>query len=117
MKFLKNFKNTFVFDLLQEYALAAIVISGVGFLGLGAYVIFAPVAEQARRSVFENTKSYNDGMTQELQRYYLEYSKADGQGKATIAEVVRHQYASYPVGRLPNHLQSFVNSILSPNSF
>lgn len=92
-------------------------IFGISYYGLAHYGFFAPRMENVRRNVFENTRSYNDGMIQELQKYYLDYQKADNNGKETIRLVIQHQYASYPTERLPAHLQSFVSSILNPTTF
>jgi hypothetical protein len=101
---------------------STVIISGVAIFGVGYYALtyygfFAPRMENVRRNVFENTRSYNDGMIQELQKYYLEYQKADNNGKESIRLVIQHQYAGYPIERLPAHLQAFVNPILNPTTF
>ena len=92
-------------------------IFGLNYYGLFSYSFFAPRYENVRRKTFENTKSYNQGMQQELQKYYIEYSKSDENGKQAIASVIRHQYADYDMTRLPSHLQSFVQSIMNPTEF
>lgn len=96
----------------------AAIVAVAGF-GTAAYVLgmqgfFAPKFENVRRQTFENSQSYNDGMVQQLSSYYLEYQKADAEQKKAILSVVAHQYANYPVDRLPGHLRSFVSSALNP---
>ena len=90
---------------------------GIGLYQLNMYGYFAPRYEEVRRKTFENTKSYNQGMQQELQSYFLEYQKSDEDGKQAIAAVISHQYADYPTQRLPLHLRNFVESILNPTTF
>lgn len=95
---------------------AAVTVGTVAAIALSLflYKTFAPQFENARRNVFENTQSYNDGMKQQLQQYYLEYQKADKDEKTVIRDAIAHQYASYPLERLPAHLQTFASSILNP---
>jgi hypothetical protein len=90
---------------------------GFGLYGLNMYGFFAPRYEEVRLNTFENTKSYNQGMQQELQDYYLEYMKSDENGKQAIEAVIAHQYADYPMDRLPPHLRTFVESILNPTTY
>jgi len=94
-------------------AVGVFAVAGYGLFFQG---FFAPRFENIRRQTFENSQSYNDGMIQQLQSYYVEYQRTDEKGKEAIRSVVSHQYASYPVGRLPSHLQSFVNAALNPSS-
>jgi hypothetical protein len=75
------------------------------------YKVFAPQYENVRRETFENTKSYNEGMAQELRRYQLEYIKANPEQKKAIRSIVLHQYAGYENERLPNDLYQFMNEL------
>lgn len=75
------------------------------------YKIFAPKYEQVRRETFEQTKSYNQGVAQELNKQYTEYQSASDAGKQAIAAVVLHQVADYDVEKLPPHLRQFVNQL------
>lgn len=95
----------------------AIAIFGVTGYQLFLQGFFAPKFENVRRQTFENSQSYNDGMIQQLNSYYLEYQKADKDQKEAMRSVIAHQYAGYPQDRLPAHLRSFVSSILNPTSF
>lgn len=84
------------------------LIQGNNFL---LYKTFAPSYEDSRRQVFENTKSYNDGMIQELQFMQFEYVKADPAHKAALASVILHRAASYPRERMPADLVSFIDNL------
>lgn len=44
-----------------------------GLFGLGYFKFFEPKKENIRREIFENTKSYLQGVQQDLGKYYLEY--------------------------------------------
>jgi hypothetical protein len=84
------------------------VIQGNNFL---LYKAFAPSYEDSRRQVFENTKSYNDGMIQELQAMRFDYIKADPAHKAALASIILHRSASYPRERMPTDLARFIDTL------
>lgn len=96
-------------------AAAAIAVAGFGIVAynLGMQSFFAPKFEDLRRKTFENSQSYNDGMVQQLSSYYLEYQKADESQKQALRSVIAHQYANFPVDRLPAHLRAFLSSTLT----
>lgn len=75
------------------------------------YKAFAPAQEQARREVFKESQAYNDGMANEIDAAYLQYQKADAEGKGAIRSVVLRRVASYDVSRLPDYLQRFINDL------
>lgn len=72
---------------------------------------FAPRQEQVRREVFEQTKSYRQGIEQELQQEQLDYARGTAEQKAAIASVVLHQTAGVNVSSLSPASQSFINQI------
>lgn len=72
---------------------------------------FAPKEAAIERKVFEETKSYNDGMKQELENMFLEYQKADDNHKKAIRSVVFHRLAGYDEAKLPEHLRSWVKEM------
>ena len=58
--------------------------------------IIAPKREQVRRDVFETTRSFNEGMAQELARYKMQYDLAETEREQTIiANTIRHRFAEY----------------------
>lgn len=75
------------------------------------YKFFATKVEQVRYDTFKESQSYNDGMASELQAMQLNYVKADKEGKAAIASIILHRYASYDTTKLPPDLQVFLKEI------
>jgi len=102
----------------QVIGFVVLAILGIGvLLGLGwliqgndffMYKYFAPKYEDARRQVFENTKSYNQGMIQELQNMQIEYGKSEPSQQKMIASVILQRTADFPDDRLPEGLREFV---------
>lgn len=81
------------------------VVQGNGFF---LYKVFAPKYEQVRRETFEETKSYNQGMVQELQNMQFQYVQAKPEQKATLASIILHRVADYDGERLPPDLREFI---------
>ena len=67
----------------------------VGLLSLGATKFFGPRQENIRRNIFENTQSYVHGKTQDLSKYYAEYTEADAEGKESIKALIVMQFADF----------------------
>ena len=92
------------------------LIFGIGLLAQGSdfllYKFFAPRQEQVRREVFEQSKSYNDGMRQELYSLQRDYiiAKSDEQREA-LKSIIQHRVAGYRQDQLPIDLQIFINSL------
>ncbi|MFA6447743.1 MAG: hypothetical protein WCW31_05870 [Patescibacteria group bacterium] len=84
------------------------VIQGNDFF---LYKVFAPKYEAARRETFEQSKAYNQGTIQELQRMRFEYVKAAPEQKAALASVILHQVADFDENRLPPNLKDFINQL------
>ncbi len=112
-KTVKNLATTVGSVVLALVALALVlglvwVIQGNDFF---MYQYFAPKYEDARREVFENTKSYKEGMAQELQNMQFEYVKADEKHKDALASVILHRTADLDLNKLPEDLQTFVEKL------
>lgn len=75
------------------------------------YKVFAPKYERVRRETFEQTKSYNQGMIQELQNMQFEYVKADPEQKDALASIILHRVADYDMDKLPPDLRQFVEQL------
>lgn len=94
---------------------ALVVVLGLSWIGTGndflLYRFFAPKTEAVRRHVFEETKSYNQGMIQELQNMQFEYEKADESHKAALASIILHRAADYDGDKLPTDLRAFISSL------
>lgn len=73
--------------------------------------VFAPKREETRRVTFEQSKAFNDGVSQDINKFRGDYALADSTGKKMIAQVIRHRLAGYDTNKLSPDLQSFVNSL------
>lgn len=86
-----------------------VLIFIIGLAGLGYYKFFGPKTENVRREIFENTKSYVQGVQQDLGKYYLEYQKADDDGKSAIRATIQMRFAEVDPNKLQSvQLQSFL---------
>ena len=101
--------------------LAVVLLLGLGWLAEGndffMYKYFAPKREAVRREVFENTKSYTQGMIQELRGYQVAYVQANTNSQAALASVILHEYADYPDDKLPADLQQFMAKLRAQSGF
>lgn len=75
------------------------------------YKFWAPKQENVRREVFENTKSYKQGVAQDLYKTQEEYIKADSSEKCTLATVILHRYADVNEDNLPVDLRNFLSEL------
>lgn len=80
------------------------------------YKFWAPKQEQVRREVFEQTKSYNQGMIQELQNMQFEYVKATPDQKAALRSLILHRAADFPEDKMPSDLRAFIQGLRAPSS-
>jgi len=90
---------------------AGVIGLGVGgrYLTMKINAWLSPQEQNVKREVFEQTKSYNEGMEQQLIKYRLEHSKAaDPTEKAAIESAVRHAYGDYDESKLAPELMGFV---------
>lgn len=97
----------------------AVLVAVVGtdfageYYGLVKFGFFAPRIEQVRRSTFEQSRAYNEGMAQELQQLRRDYaSAADPIIKSALADTIRHRVAGLnPDSMNDPSLASFVRSM------
>lgn len=94
---------------------ALILVIALGWIFTGNNLLmdkfFAPKQEQVRREVFEQTKSYNQGMVQELQNMQFEYIKATPEQQKALRSIILHRAADYPADKLPADLYSFIEEL------
>jgi hypothetical protein len=75
------------------------------------FKVFNPRMEAVRRSTFEQSKAYNQGMIQDLYGMEAQYVAADEGGKDALASLILHRYADYPDEKLPADLQGFMRQL------
>lgn len=82
------------------------------------YKFWAPKYEDVRRDVFENTKSYRQGMVQEIRKAQKEYASADTQAKKdAIASYILHSTADFPEDAMPSDIRGFMSEIRTTKKF
>ena len=88
------------------------VISAVSLTGyLAIYKFYAPAHQSIQRETFEQTKSYQDGVIQEIYALQLTYQTASPEHKVAIASVIKHKLAGFPEDKLPSNLKTFVSTL------
>lgn len=95
--------------------LALIGIIAVTWIAQGndfvLYKVFAPKYEDVRRTTFENTKSYRQGMVQEIRNYQAQYVTATPEQKEALASIILHQVADFPEENMPPDVQQFIKML------
>lgn len=76
------------------------------------YKYFAPKRVAVERKVFEESKSYNDGMKQELNSMMIDYAKGNDASKDSICGIVSYRYSVY-ADKLTGDQLSFYNQCTS----
>ena len=91
--------------------LVFVLMLGLDYSGLMWDSFIGPKRENVRREIFEQTKSYNQGMQQDLIKAMHDYKMTkDPQEKEAIKAMVRHQMADYKESKISDsELNGFLN--------
>jgi len=94
-------------------AVVGLIIIGNLFTGLDLmqYAFWAPKYAKVKREVFEQTKSYQQGMIQDLRKSHEEYVLVDSVGKKALATIILHRVADFPEEDLPSDLRSWISEL------
>ena len=95
-------------------AIALLLILAFSLQGLGyiSLKFWGPKYEDARREIFENTKSYKHGMIRDLQNLRMEYKKATDEGtRGMLSDTILHRTAALPLEGLPYDLRNFITTL------
>ena len=110
--FIKKRKDMKIFLLILSAIIGVLILSWVLALNDIAFQsVFRPMQENVNRKVFENTKSYNQGMVQELQSMQFEYIKAPKEQQGMLASIILQKTADFNLNRLPIELKSFIEEL------
>ncbi len=90
---------------------AIVLFCAVSLGGVYWYRFIGPKKEEARRQVFEETRSYNQGKIQQLAKYRAEYVQSDPDGQLVIKQTICHQFADFPIDHLPTELRTFLRAM------
>lgn len=93
---------------------AMVVISTVS---LGIKYFGQPLSREIDQKTFMNSQQYVDGSIRDLQRYQMEYLKGDEESKVIIRSGVQHQFANFPIEKVPTHLKPFYSSMMSGGDY
>ena len=80
------------------------------------YKFFTPKIVQVQREVFENSRSFNQGMVQELENMRFEYEKEkDLNAKVALKSIILHRASGYNLNNpiVPYDLRVFINNLKS----
>ena len=107
-------------EVAKYIAIFILIVFGITLFAWGmtgfdlAYVSFwKPKYENVERKVFENTKSYNQGMVQELQNMQFEYEQATPTQKEALKKIILHRAADFPEDKMPRSLRQFIQGLKS----
>ena len=92
-------------------ALIGVGIFGLESLGYLNYGFFLPWQQQIQYNTFKNTQAYNEGMIHSLYNIQRQYEAADDVDKASLRQMVLHEFETYDRNRLPPDLQTFYNRL------
>jgi len=108
-------KKSIFKEIAEWLGITGMVVVAIVLLGFGSlayYKYFVPKWADARREVFENTKSYNEGKTMDLARYRLEYlQEKDPDSKEALASTIRHMFADFDKEKLTPELRKFLQEV------
>ena len=81
-----------------------------GVIDLHMLKIFGVKKQNVRREIFEQTKSYTHGKTQDLARYYEQYQKPED--RDAVANIIKMQFSDFDETKIRNlKLRSFLISV------
>lgn len=83
------------FAVIGSIIAVCVLVFALGLGGLGYKAFFKPKHENIERKVFENTKSYTHGMSQELAKRYGEYQKGTAQEREIIRNLIKGRFADF----------------------
>lgn len=96
-------------------AVVVLLVIGISWVAEGndffLYKVFAPARANVERQVFTNTKSYRQGMVQELQQMQFAIVGADSAHKEALASVYLQEAVQLPDSEMPPALRSFTDSL------
>jgi hypothetical protein len=93
-------------------ALLVLTVAGFGFtfisdaFNLFSFRFWGVKQENARRQVYEQSKSYRQGSVQRLSTLCTQVKDADDDHKPMLNDVIAHEFAEWNMSDVPDYLQS-----------
>ncbi len=100
----------FIFGGIAVLVILSALCFGLTWVGIEWDGFFGAKRADVERKVFRNTRSYDEGMVQQLTRFRLEYIRTkDETEKAAVRSTVRMMFAEFPIDRLTSpELRAFL---------
>lgn len=90
-------------------AVFVVVVFIFGEIGLEFREYFGTRSADIERTIFEESQSFVHGKKQEASRLYLQYQRADEEGKTAIMAMIPIQFATFDETRhLDGQLREFI---------
>lgn len=80
------------------------------------FKVFAPKYEAVRRTTFEQSRAFNQGMVQELENFQAEYLREqDPKAKAALRSIILHRASGYDLNdhNVTPELRAFIQELRS----
>lgn len=104
-----------IFKMLMAAVVVIVVLTGFAWMVQGSdfilYKYWAPKYEQVQRETFEQTRSFNQGMIQELESMQIQYlHEKDPKAREALAAVILHRVSGYNMEDpdVPQTLKTFI---------
>ena len=90
-----------------------LLVTGLNYFGYINTAFYAPKYEDIRRTTFEHSRAFNEGMIRDLENLKMEYMGANETQKIGLRAAIIHRFEVYPQETLPADLQTFYNQLLT----
>ena len=95
--------------------IAVLIVFVVAMVATGAYIeiyrVWAPVKEEARREVFEQTPSYVLGKNTYIARLRAQYEAAEDERKQSLRQLVLEEAATIDESNLSSGNRAFIRTL------
>ncbi len=103
------------FKIILATLMGIILLGALGFaftaVDFASYRFWAPKQENVRREVYENTKSYRDGLRRDFDNLYLQYVSAKTvDEKDAVLSVIRHRASGVDPSFLPTEIANLIRN-------
>jgi len=92
-------------------ALAFVAVTGLGYWAYVSTAFYAPRYEDIRRTTFEHSRAFNEGMVRDLENLKMQYQAATDVQKIGLRATIIHRFEVYPIDSMTPDLQTFYASI------
>ena len=102
-----------LFKVLLGFVMLLVVVWILAINNFAMFSFFAPKVVEVQRQTFEQSRSFNEGMAQEISNMQLEYVKASPEHKKALKSVILHRVAGYDTDLFSPYLRDFIDKLRS----